>query len=156
MGIRERIYFSIYDLYDNSILNKNEVVSKKTDQLLAIIKEEGYLLLPEDDREEYLYDWATTNGYVKPPESMELTELTEELYNFRETMGIEEIKANIQSFLLGNHYVKLADDQSLPSVYEIQRTFTGFGWTTCENLQRWLSQILAGWRKGEMGVKDGS
>lgn len=51
-------------------------------------------------------------------------------------------------------WVKLADNQSLPSVYEIQRAFTELNWSTCENLRNWLFTMLAGWRKVE--VKDGT
>ena len=34
-------------------------------QVLDLIKEAGYLLPSEDEREEYLHDWATANGYRK-------------------------------------------------------------------------------------------
>lgn len=45
-------------------------------------------------------------GYVKLPESVEITELAETLFNF--PTSIRSIKANIQSFLLANHYVQLS------------------------------------------------
>ena len=46
-------------------------------------------------------------GYVKPPESMRLTELAEVLYNFMKgrMQNYNTIKANIQNFLLANHYL---------------------------------------------------
>ena len=46
-------------------------------------------------------------GYVKPPESMHLTELAEVLYNFMKgrMQNYNTIKANIQNFLLANHYL---------------------------------------------------
>ena len=38
-------------------------------------------------------------------EDQEITELAENLFNFRNAMDIEEIKHTIKSFLLANHYV---------------------------------------------------
>ena len=43
-------------------------------------------------------------------EEREITEFAELLYNFREGMNIKSIKANIESFLLANHYRKLPQD----------------------------------------------
>ena len=45
----------------------------------------------------------------KPIEEQELTELAQMLFNFRNAMRIENIKASIESFLLANHYVKLLE-----------------------------------------------
>ncbi len=39
----------------------------------------------------------------------DVTEFATILYNFRDALKISNIKANIQSFLLANHYVKLVE-----------------------------------------------
>lgn len=41
----------------------------------------------------------------------EITEFAEILYNFREALDIKSIKANLESFLLANHYVKLPQNK---------------------------------------------
>ena len=78
-----------------------EISDAITEQFPRMASEMGYMKLAEE---------LKTAGFVKPPESMEITELAEILYNFMKA-GIQDynsIKANIQSFLLANHYVKLA------------------------------------------------
>lgn len=94
-------------------------------------------------------------GYVKPPESMEITELAEILFNLPGT--IANIKANIQSFLLANHCVKLAKDQMLPTIEfaEIKGTVVSLSNDDFAKLLTimdiWRRRILkANWRKIEV------
>ena len=95
--------------------------------------------------------------------SMELTELAENIFNFK--MDIETIKANIQSFLLANHYVKLADNQSssfLPTEVQVK---LGIDDLVPDELdiafrrgydQKHIDMLSAGWRKVKLEVKDGT
>lgn len=80
------------------------------------------------------------------PDMDAITELATMLYNF--PTSIRSIKANIQSFLLGNQYVKLAKDQSLPSPFgagEYGNLYNAYLIT-----QQKMS--YAGWRKVELEV----
>ena len=44
---------------------------------------------------------------------------------------------------VGARHLNIEQDELLPSVYEIQRSWTGLSWETCERLQGYIAEILA-------------
>lgn len=90
-------------------------------------------------------------------ENIELTELAELIYNFKPS--IATIKANIQSFLLANHYVKLVEDQVLPynpfSQYpDIPNPINKYSVLAIKEIYPEAQQdmVQAGWRKVEREI----
>lgn len=103
-AIEKIAHYLVYERYSNEPRNDLETLANTTsypemaNDIMRLVESLGYVQMPScsEDLER------------------EIVEFAEFIYNLKPAMSIANIKNNIKSFLLANHLVQIAKDQSLP------------------------------------------
>lgn len=119
--------------------------------VIKVSKEQELMLTPLELSELEGNEWLSGRWYYDPYKIMEaqLAKIKKAGYVSPEEMDILSIKGTIQSFLLANHYVQLAEDQSCDL-----SSLVNSGSSIPLHFRTFDLMLKAGWRRVE--VKDGN